>query len=68
MEFLNLKQGQMIVIKVSRKFERLCAFLKLDEEGRIRKMLEMFRLAIAIFVGTGGKPITRVECYEKHSV
>ena len=46
-EFHNLKQEQMTVVETVRKFERLeglCQFLQLSEEGRIRRMLEMFSL------------------------
>ena len=67
-EFLNLKQEQMTVTEAVRKFERLerlCHFLKLGERERIRKMLEMFYPDIAIFVKTGGQPITVVKCYER---
>ena len=68
MEFLNLKQGQMTVAEIVRKFERLerlCQFLQLSEEERIRRMLEMFRPKIAIFVKTGGLLGTMAECYER---
>ena len=67
-EFLNLKQGKMTVIVAIRNFERLerlCVFLKHDEEGRIRKMLERFHPDITIFVATSRQPTTMVECYEK---
>ena len=63
-----MKQGQMTVTKAIRKFERLerlCCFLKLDEEERIRKMLEMFRPNIAIFIETGRQPMTVAKCYER---
>ena len=68
MEFLNLKQGQMTVAETVRKFERLerlCQFLQLSEEERIRRMLETFRPEIAIFVETDGLPATMAECYER---
>ena len=67
-EFHNLKQGQMTVAETVRKFERLerlCQFLQLSEEERIRRMLEMFHPVIAILVETGGIPVTRAECYER---
>ena len=57
----------MTVAETVRKFERLeglCQFLQLSEEGRIRRMLEMFRPEIAIFTETGGLPATMAECYE----
>ena len=68
MEFLNLKQRQMTVIKAIKKFERLerlRAFPKLDEGERIRKMMEMFHPDITIFIEIGRQPTTMVECYEK---
>ena len=52
-EFLNLKQKQMTVTEAVIKFERLeriCPFLKLGEGERIRRMLEIFRLDIVIFI------------------
>ena len=52
-EFHNLKQGQMTVAETVRKFERLerlCQFLQLNEEERIRRMLEMFHPEIAILL------------------
>ena len=67
-EFLNLKQEQMTVTEAVRKFERLerlCPFLKLGEGERIRRMLEMFRPDIAIFVETCRQPATVTECYER---
>ena len=67
-EFLNLKQGQMIVAETVRKFdrlERLCRFLQPSEGERICRMLEMFRPEIAIFVEAGGQPTTTAECYER---
>ena len=65
-KFFNLKQGQMTVAEIVRKFERLerlCQFLQLSEGERICRMLEMFRPEIAIFVETGGLPATMAECY-----
>ena len=67
-EFLNLKQAKMSVAETIRKFERLerlCQFLQLSEWERICRMLETFRLEIAIFVETGGLTATMVECYER---
>ena len=65
---LNLKQGQMTVIEVIRKFEkleRLCAFRKLDGEERTCKILERFHPDITIFIETGGQPTTVARCYER---
>ena len=67
-EFHNLKQGQMTVVETVRKFERLerlCQFLQLSEEERIRRMLETFHPEIAIFVETGELPATMAECYKR---
>ena len=58
----------MTVTKAIKKFERLerlCSFLKLDEGERIRKMLEMFRPDITIFVEKGGQYTAMVECYKR---
>lgn len=49
--------------KAVRNFESLCSFLKVDEEEKIHKMLEMFHPDIAIFVETGGQPTTMAEFY-----
>ena len=58
----------MTVIEAIKKFERLerlCLFLKLDEEERIRKMLEMFHPDITIFVETGGQHTTVAKFIER---
>ena len=67
-KFLNLKQGQMTVTEIVRKFEeleRLCQFLQLNEGERVRRMLETFRPEIAIFVETSGLLATMAQCYER---
>ena len=59
----------MAVTEAIKKFDRLeklCHFLKLDEEKeRICKMLEMFRSDFAIFVETGGQPTMVAKCCER---
>ena len=68
MESINLKQGQMTVTEVIRKFEkleRLCAFRKLDGEEITRKILERFHPDITIFVEIGGQSTTMDICYER---
>ena len=49
----------MTVAKAVKKFERLerlCHFLKLGEEERVRRIMEMLRPDIAIFVESGKQP------------
>ena len=43
--FLNLKQEDMMVTKVFRKFKKLewlCPFIKLCEEERVHRLMEVF--------------------------
>ena len=67
-EFLNFKQDNMTVAEAVRKFERLaklCPYLVATEEQRVKRMLEMFRLDISLFVeGGGDPPITTTDCVE----
>ena len=49
-------------IKNFERLERLCPLPKLSEGERIRKMLELFRPDITIFVETGRQPTMMVEC------
>ena len=48
-----------------RKVREVMCFLKLNEEERICKMMEMFCLDITIFIETGGQPTTVARCYER---
>lgn len=56
-EFLNLKQDNMIVDVAVKKFEQLvqlCSYLVPTEEHRVKRMLEMFKLDIALSIESGG--------------
>lgn len=68
-EFLNLKQGTMIVIQAVQKFKQLyqlCPFLANTEEERLRRMMDMFRSEIALAIDSGGGPPTSVvDCIER---
>ena len=68
-EFLNLKQGTMTVIEAVNKFEqlsRLCPFMVRTEEDRLKRMMDMFRLDIALAIESGGSPPTTVaRCVER---
>ena len=70
-EFLNLKQGSMTVMEAVKKFEqlcRLCPFLANTEEERLRRMMNMFRLEIALAIESGGGPPTTVADYVDRAI
>ncbi|KAL5549569.1 hypothetical protein UlMin_004800 [Ulmus minor] len=68
-EFINIKQGNMSVTEVVRKFDqlaRLCPYLVPTEEERVRRMLEMFRPELAVVIDSGDNPPTTVaECVDR---
>ncbi|KAL5541879.1 hypothetical protein UlMin_009589 [Ulmus minor] len=68
-EFLNLKQGTMTVIEAVKKFEqlsRLCPSLVRTEEDKLRRLIDMFRLDIALAIESGGSPPNTVaRCVER---
>ena len=68
-KFLNLKQGNMTVAKVVKKFEQLakpCTYLVLTEEQRARRMLEMFKPEISLAIqSASGQPTTTTKCIER---
>ncbi|KAL5556113.1 hypothetical protein UlMin_038349 [Ulmus minor] len=68
-EFINIKQGSMSVTEAVRKFDqlaRLCPYLVPTEEERVRRMLEMFRLELAVVIDSGDNPPTTVaECVDR---
>ena len=60
-KFLTLQQGEMTILEVVRKFERLaklCPYLASTEEQRTKRMLEMFKLDIALAIESGGNTPT----------
>ncbi|GMN23223.1 hypothetical protein TIFTF001_043654 [Ficus carica] len=62
-EFMNLKQGSMIVIEAVKKFEqlaRLCPELVPSETEKVRMMMKMFRTDISKQVSAGSSPPTPV--------
>ncbi|KAL5545396.1 hypothetical protein UlMin_005083 [Ulmus minor] len=68
-EFLNLKQESMTVIEAVKKFEqlsRLCPFMVKIKEERMRRMMYMFQLDIALAIESGGSlPTTVARCVER---
>ncbi|KAL5578237.1 hypothetical protein UlMin_019936 [Ulmus minor] len=68
-EFINIKQGSMLVTEAVRKFDqlaRLCPYLVPTEEERVRRMLEMFRPELAVVIDSGDNPPTTVaECVDR---
>ena len=68
-KFLNIKQGKITVAVVVKKFDQLvrqCPYLVPSEEQQTKRMLEMFRLNIALAIESGGdQPTTIVACIER---
>ena len=68
-EFLNLKQGTMIIIEAVNKFKqlsRLCPFMVRTEQERLRRMMDMFRPDIALAIESdGSQPNTVAKCVER---
>ena len=68
-EFLNLKQGNMTVMEAVRKFEqlsRLYPFLANIKEERVKTMMDMFCLNIALAIESGGGPLTTMaDCVDR---
>ncbi|KAL5545288.1 hypothetical protein UlMin_009072 [Ulmus minor] len=68
-EFMNLKQGSMTVIEAVNKFEqlsRVCPHMLRTEEDRLKRMMDMFKLDIALAIENRGSPPTTVaRCVER---